>query len=78
MKRLMHWKSFVSASLLSHILIAHVIDTVIKSNHLREAMKGIMPDGTPVKQAYAEVLNQIIRYHLEKVEPEGLSWEALG
>ena len=31
-----------------------------------------------VRSGYAEVLKKLIKEHLEKVEPEGLSWECIG
>ncbi len=31
-----------------------------------------------VRSGYAEILSKVIKEQLEKVEPEGLSWECIG
>ena len=57
-------------------LMTKIIVCLIESIHkFKDHKKGITEE---LHSGYAEILIKIIKEHLEKVEPEGLSWECIG
>jgi hypothetical protein len=56
--------------------MTNIIVGLIESIHkFKDHKRGITEE---LHSCYAEILSKVIKEHLEKVEPEGLSWECIG
>jgi hypothetical protein len=66
----------LSNPLVRKSLITKIIVGLIESVHkFKDHKKGITEE---LHSGYAEILSKVIKEHIEKVEPEGLSWECIG
>ena len=62
----------VRRSVMTKMIIVCLIENIHK---FKDHKRGMTAE---VRSGYAEVLKKLIKEHLEKVEPEGLSWECIG
>lgn len=57
---------------MTKMIIVCLIENIQKFKYHKHGMTA------EVRSGYAEILSKVIKEHLEKVEPEGLSWECIG
>jgi hypothetical protein len=56
-------------------MIKIIVGLIESINKFKDHKRGITEE---LHSCYAEILCKVIKEHLEKVEPEGLSWECIG